>query len=542
MTLHSSRLTIFKIMAQRWKAIMERLVAATASPGQDRRVVILILITYTTVWTAYAIIAKSTQGIHPDMAEVFSWSWDLDWGTHKHPPLLPALVSLWFSVFPVSDWAYYLLAVISAAVAIYFTWLLSGFWLQGAKRAAVPFLLMLIPFYNFLALKLDHNAILVPLWAITTYTFVRSFQTRSIPWAVLTGVFAGLAVLAKYWSFFLLLGLASAALADSQRLRYLKSSTPWIITIISFGLFLPHILWLEANHYPTFIAAQHRMADSMAELARYVWGYVYNSIGYVAGPLLAVALLAKPSRSALIDMLFPRDRDRRFAAVIFWVPLLAAIPFAIFMQVRLTSLWTMSALSLLGVVLLSSPLIDFTRKSAAVVAGTAIVVSIAALLASPLIAIEKLHGGVENHAAYTQPLAKEVQKQWEQTTSQPLRIVGSIFSLANSVTFYLEGKALPVWFYARTRPPWDTAETIDQFGAALICPAASVACRSTMTRIAAGRAIARHAEVTIQPRWLGLSGDPRDFVIDIVLPQIRSRAAEEFCCVSAAKRTKTTDR
>src|SRR6185369_13790341 len=124
MTLHSSRLTIFKIMAQRWKAIMERLVAATASPGQDRRVVILILITYTTVWTAYAIIAKSTQGIHPDMAEVFSWSWDLDWGTHKHPPLLPALVSLWFSVFPVSDWAYYLLAVILTAVAIYFTWLL----------------------------------------------------------------------------------------------------------------------------------------------------------------------------------------------------------------------------------------------------------------------------------------------------------------------------------------------------------------------------------------------------------------------------------
>ena len=133
-------------MAQRWKALMERLVAATASPEDGRRVLILILIAYSTVWTAYAIIAKSTQGIHADMAEIFSWSWDLEWGTHKHPPLLPALVSLWFSIFPVSDWAYYLLAVTSTAVAIYFTWLLSGFWLQGAKRAAVPFLLMLIPF------------------------------------------------------------------------------------------------------------------------------------------------------------------------------------------------------------------------------------------------------------------------------------------------------------------------------------------------------------------------------------------------------------
>jgi hypothetical protein len=63
-----------------------------------------------------------------------------------------------------------------------------------------------------------------------------------------------------------------------------------------------------------------------------------------------------------------------------------------------------------------------------------------------------------------------------------------------------------------------------------------------MTHIVAGRTVARHAEVTIQPHWLGFSGAPRGFVIDIVLPQIRTQAAEEFCCVSAAKRTKTTDR
>jgi hypothetical protein len=63
-----------------------------------------------------------------------------------------------------------------------------------------------------------------------------------------------------------------------------------------------------------------------------------------------------------------------------------------------------------------------------------------------------------------------------------------------------------------------------------------------MTGIVAGRPVARHAEVTVQPHWLGFSGDPRGFVIDIVLPQIRNKAAEEFCCVSAAKRTKTTDR
>jgi hypothetical protein len=518
---------------------MEQLVAATASPKHGRRVLLIILLAYTAVWTAYAITAKATQGIHADMGEVFAWSWDLEWGTHKHPPFLPALVSLWFSVFPVSAWAYYLLAVTSTSVAIYFTWLLSGFWLQGPKRAVVPFLLMLIPFYNFLALKLDHNAILIPLWAITTYAFIKAFDTRSPVWSVVTGVLAGLAVLAKYWSFFLLLGLASAALADSQRLRYLKSWSPWIITIVSFGLFLPHIVWLEANDYPTFIAAENRLSDSTADLAWHVWGYVCYSIAYVGGPLLAVAILASHSRSALIDILLPRDRERRFAAVAFWVPLLAAIPFAIVMNVRLSALWTMSALSLLGVVLLSSPLVHFTRKSAAAVAGIAVVISACALLASPIVAIAKLEGGVENHAAYTRSLATEVRKHWEQATSQPLRIVESIFSLASSVTFHLETKVLPIWFYGRTHPRWDTAETLDRFGAVLICPAANAVCIQKMNDVIGGRAIARHAEVSIHPHWLGFAGAPRNFVIDIVPPQqIENHADEAFCCISAAKRTK----
>ena len=273
-------------------------------------------------------------------------------------------------------------------------------------------------------------------------------------------------------------------------------------------------------------------------MAWHMLGYVYNSIAYVAAPLLAVAVLALPSRAALFDILFPKGQKRRFAAVIFWVPLLAAIPFAIVTEVQLTALWTMSALSVLGVVLLSSPLVRFTRRSTAMVAGSALVVCICALLASPFVAIAKLQAGVENHAVYTRGLAKEVQGQWAQSTSQPLRIVESLFSLANSVTFYIEKKALPVWIYALTRPRWDTAETLDQFGAAFICPAANPLCQSRVAEVIGTRLVARRAEVSIEPQWFGFVGEPRSFVIDIVPPKIRDKATEELCCVSAAKRSK----
>mgnify|MGYP002652728765 CR=1 FL=1 len=153
------------------------------------------------------------------MAEVAAWSAELEWGTPKHPPLLPALVRAWFFVFPAADWSYYLLAVTLVTVAIYFCWLLAGEFLDGVKRAVVPFFLMLIPFYNFLALKLDHNVVLIPLWAATTFCFVKAYRTRAISWAIATGLCAGLAVLAKYWSFFLLAGLALAVLIGPHRGR-----------------------------------------------------------------------------------------------------------------------------------------------------------------------------------------------------------------------------------------------------------------------------------------------------------------------------------
>jgi hypothetical protein len=135
--------------------------------------VVCVLAAYAALLTIYAIVAKSSQDIHPDFGEFVAWSSHLEWGTPKHPPVLPVIVRIWFSVFPLSDWACYLLAAVNIAAGLYCIWLLSGLWLRGFKRAVVPFLLMLIPFFNVLGLNFNHNTLQIPLWAITTYAFVR---------------------------------------------------------------------------------------------------------------------------------------------------------------------------------------------------------------------------------------------------------------------------------------------------------------------------------------------------------------------------------
>ena len=73
----------------------------------------ILIAGYVLVWWLYAVIAKSSQDIHFDMGEVVSWSLIPAFGYAKHPPFPAWVASAWFSIFPYTDWAYYLLATAS---------------------------------------------------------------------------------------------------------------------------------------------------------------------------------------------------------------------------------------------------------------------------------------------------------------------------------------------------------------------------------------------------------------------------------------------
>ncbi len=231
--------------------------------------------------------------------------------------------------------------------------------------------------------------------------------------------------------------------------------------------------------------------------------------------------MVKPTPRALRDTLLPPDDDRRFAAVMFWTPMLVAIPFALLTSTGVNALWTMSELSLFGDVLLSSPLVHFNRSAAVVVAIAAIGTSSGALLASPFVALWKNRVGVENHAAYTRELAAEVVKAWRQATTQPLRYVASNGVITYSVTFYIDSHPRPISFSVRTKQRWDTSEEVGRFGVAIVCPVLDAVCRAARDRMELGRAVLRCSEVVIVPHWLTFSGAPRSYSIDIVPPDAR---------------------
>jgi len=80
-----------------------RLVEGLSDPARRRRTALGFVLCYGALWFIYGVIAKSSQDMNADMAEMVVWTRELALGYPKHPPLPAYILWVWFSVFPLTD-------------------------------------------------------------------------------------------------------------------------------------------------------------------------------------------------------------------------------------------------------------------------------------------------------------------------------------------------------------------------------------------------------------------------------------------------------
>jgi len=200
-------------------AIIARAGDSSGSVSAERNVSVL-LIAFVVVWTLYATISSASGAIHNDMAEAYAWGHEFQLGYEKHPPFWAWLAGVWFEFFPRSDWAFALLAMSNAGLGLYGSWMLIGDFADGERRLAATALLLLTPFYTFLALKYNANSIFLSLWPWTMHFFIRSIDDCHLADAILFGLFIGLALLSKYLAVILAATCFVAALVHPLRRAY----------------------------------------------------------------------------------------------------------------------------------------------------------------------------------------------------------------------------------------------------------------------------------------------------------------------------------
>ena len=493
---------------------LDYLYEALIDPVRRERTAIITLAAYLLLWTFYGVVAKSSQDIHPDMAELIAWSRQLEFGYVKHPPLSALVVSFWFEIFPIADWSYYLLSISVATFALWIVWRLLADYLDAKKRVVGVALLTLVPFYNFLALTFNVNTVLLPLWAATTLWFLRSFRTQSHFYAALAGVGAAACLYAKYWSVFLLLGFGIAAMLHPERATYFRSRTPWITSAICVVILAPHLSWLIDHGFAPFRYAMGVHGD------RYFGDAAFSAIKYLVGcqlyvalPVILTMMAARPHRTVLADMTLPNNLDRRLVALSFWAPLLSPIGIAMLGGLELVALWSMPMWTLLPVMLLSSPAVSVNQRQARNILGFAIAVPIVAILVSPAVAIvihriEK----VEPIARHARLLTQRVEEAWAAASSEPLRFVDGTPEVAYEIAAYAHDKprALP-------RLQIDPALIADS-GKVVVCYA-DTQCAQEILAYAVHEPSDRWLEVEIARNYFDVRGTLQKYAVLIIPPK-----------------------
>jgi len=497
---------------------LARLVDDLGDPARRRRAAIVFCIAYGALWFFYGVIAKSSQDLNADMGEMVVWSRELAWGYPKHPPLPAFILWGWFKVFPLADWAYILLAVVTVSIGIFLAIELCAKWLAAEKLAAVPFLLAAIPFYNFLGLKFDQNSALIPLWALAMWAFVRSLNGRHFGWAVLTGLGTAAAILVKYWSAFLLVALAVSALLHPRRREYFRSALPWTTVAVFAAAVAPHVVWLVREDFPplTWVATR-RVSTSFGDTIYSMVEAFGGTLGYAAAAIALVFIFVRPRPVPLAEGLLPPD-ERRTAAILFWIPLLLPIVPALIKNINLLSLWNTPALNLLPVMLLGSPLLVVPRIALLRIARVVTVLTLLFVAASPLVAFTLLKSGVENDAAYARLLMEATEREWHKDTERPLTIIGGPFALVSTMAFYGNDNPSTYANFQKYLSPWADDARIARNGMAIVCWDDPL-CLQYMDVVAARFGGGRRAEATLQRHWLGFAGEPRRFILTIVPPR-----------------------
>jgi hypothetical protein len=328
----------------------------------------------------------------------------------------------------------------------------------------------------------------------------------------------------KYWSVFLLLGLGIAALLDPRREAYFRSPAPWATIAAGAVALAPHVAWLIANDFAPFSYAIVLHGEgSFISTVGAALGYVAGSVAYVAVPLLMVFFLARPSRAAVKDMAWPSPPPRRLAAAAFWAVLPAPALIAPLAGLRLVSLWSMSAFTLLPVMLLSSPLVMLTRRDAVGILTLAFIFPFVMVAIAPAIAFVIHRAGPAPGSAHASVLAEPIERLWRETTDRPLRVFSGFDDFTDGVTFYMRSHPLAV-HVLDGKATHAMHERIDRDGIALLCPArSSVAGEDSCTTVALAWARCsppgKQREIEVSRRYLGVHGAPARYLLITIPPR-----------------------
>ena len=447
------------VLASRFDRLVE---FARREPG---RCLAIVLALHVVVWTALP--ALLSYNLQLDLAEGLALGREWQLGYWKLPPL-PWWLDYGVVALTGTHDALYLLGPVASAVAIYAVWRL-GREVAGPIVALIAALALEgIHFFNFSAVKFNHDVLQLPLWTLAALFFYRALTVARIADWVLVAVFLAAAFWTKYTVAVFVLPLALFVVMDETARRCLRTPGPYAAAALFAVLIAPHLYWLaEQSFLPLQYAnARAKVATHWHHVVTFPLQWIASQIFFLL-PAIGLVALAVARAGA------PKDKAsfaRRYVTVLALGPFAVTTLMAIVLGRLPVAMWgyplwsfaPLAALMWFGLV--TEP-VRLKRFAAAF---------LVILLAMPLTyaVVEGLEPLLRDRPKATQfpgrALAWQVTRVWREKFSSPLPYVGGGEFATNNIAVYSSDHPRVIVHADLSLSPWVDRADLARRGAVLV--------------------------------------------------------------------------
>src|SRR5216683_966320 len=432
------------------------LAACASDPKAAPRLVIGLAAAHAVLWTLILVNLKAAQDVHMDVAEAFAWGQKFQLGYGKHPPLAGWVAGLWFKIFPVADWATYALAMATLGCGLVICWLISLRVVDRRRAFFIVVMLALYPIFNFKGFKYNPDLLQLVTLPLLVLAYLHAFEKRSVRAGLWLGLAGALALMTKYWVLTMIGAVGLAALIHPDRLTLLRSPAPWVAIATLVVAMIPHLVWLkEVDFVPLTYAGDTYALSSRIQTLQLVLGYIGHNLALLAAPvvLAAIALAWRPRwwatsvRHPLALLTRPWRRGANpgvnvSQALNIWIiqivvaigPPLGGLIFTVYMKTD----WGISLFFLTPLALVAIPSLRLQGIALFHIAAIWLVVTLAALAASPYIAAWEMAVNPNGAATYgaRSDLARELTQAWQTRFHTRWAVVAGTTEIGEPMTFY----------------------------------------------------------------------------------------------------------
>jgi 4-amino-4-deoxy-L-arabinose transferase-like glycosyltransferase len=448
---------------QKRRLSLRRLAAWLVARVSDRNAAPALVIGFAAIhallWTVILINLKAAQDVHMDVAEAFAWGQKFQLGYGKHPPLSGWIAGLWFKLFPVADWATYLLAMTTLACGLVICWLIALRVVDYRRAFMVVVVLALYPIFNFKGFKYNPDLLQLVTLPLLVLTYLQAFEKRDVRSGVLLGLAGALALMTKYWVLTMIGAVGLAALIHPDRQKFLRSPAPWIAMAAAVVAMIPHLIWLkEVNFVPLTYAGDVYGLSSRTQSAALVLNYVGHNLALLAAPVALAALalawtdlVRRPS--AIFRRIWSRGANTGVnlsQALNVWIiqlvvavgPPLGGLIFTVYMKTD----WGISLFFLTPLCLMALPGLRVQGIALFRIVAIWLVLTLATLVASPYLAAREIAENPNAAASYgaRSQLARELTETWHARFHTRWPVVAGTTEVGEPMTFYSPDHPAPL--------------------------------------------------------------------------------------------------